>query len=63
MPWLSFRQFRVQSILAAAGLAGLGVLVVIVGVQLWDYFDHSVTTCARGRAARAQRPIWPTSTR
>lgn len=57
MLWLSFRQFRVQAIVAAAGLAALAVLVVIVGVQMWDYFDHHVITCAAGTSCSGSPTI------
>lgn len=54
MLWLTFRQFRVQAIVAAAGLAALSILLVIVGIHLWDDFNSNVTSCARvGCSAQA----------
>ncbi len=45
MLWLSFRQFRSQAIVAAAGLAGLAVVVVMVGSQLLADFHTNVSSC------------------
>jgi hypothetical protein len=45
MLWLSLRQFRSQAIVAAAALAGLAVVVVIVGSQLLADFHTNVSSC------------------
>jgi hypothetical protein len=46
MLWLSVRQFRTQALVAAAGLAGLAVVIVLVGSQLLADFHTSVSACA-----------------
>jgi hypothetical protein len=44
--WLSFRQFRTQAVVAAAGLAGVAVVVLIVGSQLLANFHANVSSCS-----------------
>jgi hypothetical protein len=46
MLWASVRQFRAQAIVAAAALGALAVLIVLVGLHVWDDFDHNVASCA-----------------
>jgi hypothetical protein len=53
MLWLSFRQFRSQAIVAAAALAGLAVVVVIVGSQLLADFHSNVSSCTGAGCANA----------
>jgi hypothetical protein len=44
MFWLSFRQFRAQAVVAAAGLAALTVVVLVAGHQVWDAFHQAATS-------------------
>ena len=46
MLWLSVRQFRTQALVAGAAIAGLSVVVVIVGSQLLADFHTNVSSCA-----------------
>jgi hypothetical protein len=48
MLWLTFRQFRLQAVVAGVLLTGLAVVVVIVGAQALSAFHASLATCARG---------------
>ncbi len=45
MIWLTWRQFRAQTLLASAALAVLAVILVITGPQLVHLYDTSVATC------------------
>jgi hypothetical protein len=51
--WLSFRQFRTQALVAAAGVAVVAVVVVIVGSQLLANFHANVSSCAASCSASA----------
>jgi ABC-2 family transporter protein len=45
MIWLTWRQFRAQTITASAGLAILAIILAITGVQLSHLFDTTVVPC------------------
>ena len=53
MLWLSFRQFRTQALVATATLAGLAVVVVIVGSQLLADFHANVSACTGSTCGNA----------
>jgi ABC-type transport system involved in multi-copper enzyme maturation permease subunit len=54
MTWLTWRQFRAQTIAASAGLAILAIVLAITGVQLTHLFDTTVIPCrAHGDCAAA----------
>jgi hypothetical protein len=56
MFWLSFRQFRTQAVVAAIALAGLAVVVVIVGSQvLADYYSAVRSGTTNGFIAQYQQ--------
>jgi len=39
--WLTWRQFRTQGIIAAAGLAAVAIVLVVTGVNLSDHYNTS----------------------
>ena len=45
MMWLSWRQFRAQTIVAASGLIAVAIVLAVSGVQLADKFHTSMTGC------------------
>lgn len=53
MLWLSVRQFRTQALVASAALAGLAVVVVLVGSQVLADFQTGVSSCAANCSAAA----------
>jgi ABC-type transport system involved in multi-copper enzyme maturation permease subunit len=48
MTWLTWRQYRAQFAVGAAVLAGLAVLLVITGEQLFSQYHTIITACASG---------------
>jgi len=44
--WLTWRQFRTQAIVAAAGLAAAAIVLLVSGVSLADKFHASIAGCA-----------------
>jgi ABC-type transport system involved in multi-copper enzyme maturation permease subunit len=49
MTWLTWRQFRAQTVVTAAALAVLAIVLLITGLQLSHTFDTTVIGCrARG---------------
>jgi hypothetical protein len=48
--WLTWRQFRAQTVVAAGALAVLAVVFAITGPQLVHLYDTTVATC-RARAS------------
>jgi hypothetical protein len=50
---LSFRQFRVQALVAALAVGALAVVVLIIGTQLLDAFHANVGSCAANCSSRA----------
>ncbi|HUA30988.1 MAG TPA: ABC transporter permease subunit [Streptosporangiaceae bacterium] len=58
MTWLTWRQFRAQAVVAAAGLAVLAIVLVITGLQLSHTFDTTVLGCqAHGDCAAADNAL------
>jgi ABC-type transport system involved in multi-copper enzyme maturation permease subunit len=54
MTWLTWRQFRAQTLVTAAALAVLAIILVITGLQLSHTFDATVIGCrARGDCTAA----------
>ena len=45
MTWLTWRQFRAQTVVTAAALAVLAIVLLITGLQLSHTFDTTVTGC------------------
>jgi ABC-type transport system involved in multi-copper enzyme maturation permease subunit len=45
MTWLTWRQFRAQTLVAAAALAVLAIVLLITGLQLSHTFDTTVIGC------------------
>jgi ABC-type transport system involved in multi-copper enzyme maturation permease subunit len=45
MTWLTWRQFRAQTVVVSAGLAVLAIVLVITGLQLSHTFDTTVIGC------------------
>jgi hypothetical protein len=45
MIWLTWRQYRVQTLVALASLAVIAIFLVITGTQLRDSYDTTVATC------------------
>jgi ABC-type transport system involved in multi-copper enzyme maturation permease subunit len=45
MTWLTWRQFRAQTVVAAAALAVLAIVLLITGFQLSHTFDSTVIGC------------------
>jgi hypothetical protein len=45
MMWLTWRQFRTQTIVAAAGLVVVAIVLAVSGVQLADKFHASIAAC------------------
>ena len=60
MIWLTWRQFRAQTIVTSAALAVVGVVLAATGLHLMHLFDASgVATCHSrkpGGQARCQKP-------
>jgi hypothetical protein len=53
MMWLTWRQFRTQTIAAACGLVLVAIVLAVSGVQLADKFHASMTGCqAHGSCAQ-----------
>ena len=49
MTWLTWRQFRAQTVVTSAALAVLAIVLLITGLQLSHTFDTTVIGCrARG---------------
>jgi len=46
MMWLTWRQFRTQTIVATAGLVVVAIVLAVSGVQLADKFHGSIAGCA-----------------
>jgi hypothetical protein len=46
MMWLSWRQFRTQTIVVACGLVLVAIILAVSGVQLADKFHGSIAGCA-----------------
>ena len=58
MTWLTWRQFRAQTVVTAAALAVLAIVLVITGLQLSHTFDTTVIGCrARGDCAAANNVL------
>ena len=45
MIWLTWRQFRTQTVVAAGALAALAVAIAVTGPQLVHLYDTTVATC------------------
>jgi hypothetical protein len=53
MIWLTWRQFRAQSIVTAAGMAAAAIVLAVSGVQLANKFHTTMTGCqAHGNCAQ-----------
>ncbi|MGW8888601.1 ABC transporter permease [Streptomyces sp. NPDC055749] len=48
MIWLTWRQYRVQTLVALAALAVIAAALVVIGVQLHDTYDSTVANCTSG---------------
>lgn len=58
MTWLTWRQFRAQTIVAAAALAVLAIVLLITGFRLSHAFDSTVIGCqAHGDCAAADNAL------
>jgi hypothetical protein len=47
MIWMSWRQFRVQAVVAAAALVGLAIYLIILGVRIRHSYDANLALCHR----------------
>jgi len=59
MIWLTWRQFRVQALLAAIALVVVAAVVFVTGAHLHDLYDTSAASCrdcAEGAAAISRPP-------
>jgi ABC-type transport system involved in multi-copper enzyme maturation permease subunit len=58
MTWLTWRQFRAQTVVTAAALAVLAIVLLITGLQLSHMFDTTVIGCrAHGDCAAANNVL------
>ena len=68
MIWLTWRQFRVQALTAAAALAAFAILLAATGPHLASLYTTSKIIGCHGVRLRTRRqhvlqPAWPASTR
>ncbi|MFE9482635.1 MULTISPECIES: ABC transporter permease [Streptomyces] len=56
MIWLTWRQYRVQTLAALAVLAALAIFLVVTGLQMRDLYDSTVADC-RGDCERARNAL------
>ncbi|MFC8825518.1 ABC transporter permease [Streptomyces sp. NPDC057137] len=45
MIWLTWRQYRAQTLVALAALAVIAILLVVTGLQIRDAYDSTVASC------------------
>ncbi|MFE2283783.1 ABC transporter permease subunit [Streptomyces sp. NPDC059443] len=45
MIWLTWRQYRIQTLVALAALAALSIFLVVTGLQMRDTYDSNVVGC------------------
>ncbi|MFD4865680.1 ABC transporter permease [Streptomyces sp. NPDC058412] len=56
MIWLTWRQYRVQTLVALAALAVLALFLVVTGLQMRDLYDSTVADC-QGDCTRARNAL------
>ncbi|MEU7603462.1 ABC transporter permease subunit [Streptomyces sp. NPDC041003] len=56
MIWLTWRQYRVQSLVAIAALAVAAMFLVVTGLQMRDLYDSTVAGC-QGDCERARNAL------
>ncbi|MFF3621789.1 ABC transporter permease subunit [Streptomyces sp. NPDC002467] len=57
MIWLTWRQYRVQTLVALAALAAVTAFLVVTGLQMRDLYDSTVAGCQGADCERAKTAL------